>query len=85
MNVDNYVSPKVKIENIGGFCVDFSHFKRALTYWTKDFDYTYFKKNKSKFGCNHLNGYDWKKNTDMHTVKGVKDFDYLETLPKFIF
>lgn len=85
MNTDDYVSPKVKIENIGGFCVDLSHFKIVLTSWTKEFDYTYIKKNKSKFACNHLNGYDWQKNTDMHTVKNVKDFNYLETLPKFIF
>ncbi|MCX6760952.1 MAG: hypothetical protein NTZ84_02540 [Candidatus Nealsonbacteria bacterium] len=85
MNVDDYVSPKVRIEDIGGFCVDLSHFKMALTSWTKDFDYTYLRKNKVKFGCNHLNGYNPEKNHDMHTVKSLKDFDYLKTLPKFIF
>lgn len=85
MNVDDYISSKVRVEDIGGFCVDLSHFKIALTSWTKDFDYTYFRKNKIKFGCNHLNGYDPKKNQDMHTVRSLKDFDYLETLPKFVF
>jgi len=85
MNTDNYISPKVKIENVGGFCVDLSHFKVVLTSWAKEFDYTFMRKNKSKFGCNHLNGYDEKRNTDMHTAKSFRDFDYLKTLPKFIF
>jgi len=85
MNVDDYIAPKVRVEDIGGFCVDLSHLKMALTSWTKDFDYTYLRKNKVKFDCNHLNGYDHKKNYDMHTVKRLKDFDYLKTLPKFIF
>lgn len=73
------------MEKIGGFCVDFSHFKIDLTSWTKDFDYTYMMKNKAKFDCNHLNGYSESRNVDLHTVKSLKDFDYLKTLPKFIF
>ena len=85
MNIDNYVSPKVAVGRIGGFCVDLSHFKVALTGWTKDFDYTYFKKHKADFTCNHLNGYDPKENIDLHAIKSLKDFDYLKTLPKFIF
>lgn len=85
MNTDNYVSPKVEVEKIGGFCVDLSHFKSAQTIWTKDFDYTYLRKFKTQFACNHLNGYNTKSNTDLHTIKNVKDFDYLKTLPRFIF
>lgn len=85
MNMDDYVSPRVEVEKIGGFCVDLSHFKAALTEWTKDFDYTYFRKFKANFACNHLNGYSSEKNTDLHTIKGLKDFDYLKTLPKFLF
>lgn len=85
MDANNYISQKVIVEKIGGFCVDFSHFKMAQTQWTKEFDYTYFKKEKIKFGCNHLNGYDEEKNDDMHVVKSLKDFDYLKTLPKFLF
>lgn len=85
MNTDNYVSPKVAVEKIGGFCVDFAHFKVALTRWTKDFDYVYFRKFKPYFHCNHLNGYSSKENIDLHTVKGLEDFEYLKTLPKFIF
>ncbi len=85
MNADDYVSQKVMVEKIGGFCVDLPHFKIALTNWTKDFDYTYFKKSKINFGCNHLNGYGMENNTDLHTIVSLKDFDYLKTLPEFIF
>lgn len=85
MNTDNYVSPKVAVEKIGGFCVDLSHFKVAQTRWIKDFDYVYFRKFKPYFYCNHLNGYLPKRITDLHTIKSLKDFDYLNSLPKFIF
>lgn len=85
MNTDNYISQKVVVEKIGGFCVDLSHFKVAQTKWSKEFDYTYCKKKKISFLCNHLNGYDAVKNSDLHTIKSLKDFDYLKTLPKFLF
>lgn len=85
MNTDNYVSPKVAVEKVGGFCVDLSHFKVAQTRWIKDFDYVYFRKFKPYFYCNHLNGYCPKRNRDLHTIENLKDFDYLKTLPKFIF
>ncbi|PIR02385.1 MAG: hypothetical protein CO031_01480 [Candidatus Nealsonbacteria bacterium CG_4_9_14_0_2_um_filter_37_38] len=85
MNTDNYVSPKVEVEKIGGFCVDLAHFKIALTNWTQDFDYIYLRKFRAQYACNHLNGYDNKNNSDLHTVKSLKNFDYLKTLPKFIF
>ena len=85
MNADNYVSEKVIVEKIGGFCVDLSHFKIAQAKFTKDFEYVHYKKGKADFSCNHLNGYDAKKNSDMHIVKCSKDFDYLKTLPKFLF
>jgi len=85
MNADNYISQRVIVEKIGGFCVDFSHFKIAQTELTKEFDYTYSRKEKANFACNHLNGYDKRKNRDLHTIKSLKDFDYLKTLPKFLF
>lgn len=85
MNTDNYVSPKVAVEKIGGFCVDLSHFRVGQTRWIKDFDYVYFRKLKPYFHCNHLNGYSSKMNTDLHTVTSAKDFDYLKTLPEFVF
>jgi len=85
MNADDYISPGVEVEKIGGFCVDLSHFKIALAEWTKDFDYTYLKKEIANFSCNHLNGYSEEKNTDLHIIESLKDFDYLKTLPEFIF
>lgn len=85
MNTDNYISPKVAVEKVGGFCVDLAHFKVAETRWVKEFDYVYFKKFKPYFLCNHISGYSPKKNTDLHTIKSPKDFEYLKTLPKFVF
>jgi hypothetical protein len=86
MNFDNFVSKKVKVEKIGGFCVDLAHFKVAMEKLTRDFDYVYVKKNLAKyFDCNHLNGYNPKTNCDMHTIHNLKDFDYLKTLPEFVF
>jgi len=85
MDYNDFISKKVKIEKIGGFCVDLSHFKVAQEKQSKEFDFVYLKKNKSKFLCNHLNGYSKRENRDTHSVKSVKEFDYLRTLPKFIF
>ena len=47
MNFDNFVSKKVKVEKIGGFCVDLAHFKVAMEKLSKDFEYV-FKKRKVK-------------------------------------
>jgi hypothetical protein len=85
MNYDDSVSQKVAIERIGGFCVDFSHFWSAAKNHTKDFEYVYYKKGQANFACNHLNGYDAKKNSDKHAVENVKDFDYLKEMPEFLF
>lgn len=85
MNTDNFVSKKIKVEKIGGFCIDLSHFKVEQQKWTKEFLYILSKKDKKIFGCNHINGYSYKRNKDLHTVKKLSDFDYLATLPKFLF
>ncbi len=85
LNTDNFVSKKIKIEKIGGFCIDLSHFKVEEQKWTKEFLYVLSKKDKKVFGCNHINGYSYKKNRDLHTVKKLSDFDYLATLPEFLF
>ncbi len=86
MNFDNFVSKKVKIEKIGGFCVDLAHFKVGMEKLSKDFEYVFDKKeNKKYFDCNHLNGYNPKTNCDMHTIYDLKNFDYLKTLPDFLF
>jgi len=86
MNFDNVVSKKVDVKKIGGFCVDLAHFKAGMEKLNKDFEYVFDKKNNKKyFDCNHLNGYNPKTNCDMHTIKDLSDFDYLKTLPKFLF
>lgn len=86
MNFDNFVSKKVKVEKIGGFCVDLAHFKVGMEKLNKDFEYVFDKKKDKKyFDCNHLNGYNPKTNCDMHIINDLSDFDYLKTLPKFLF
>lgn len=86
MNTDSFISQSVRVERIGGFCVDLSHFKIEAAKWSKEFEYI-FKRRKTLhyFDCNHLNGYSPEKNTDLHRVKSLKDFDYLKTLPEFLF
>ena len=82
---DKFDGP-VEVEKIGGFCVDLSHFKAAEEKWMKEFQYVLSKsENKKLFACNHLNGYSYEKNDNMHTVESLKNFDYLKTLPEFVF
>lgn len=86
MNFDNFVSKTVNVEKIGGFCIDLAHFKCGLEKLSKDFEYVFKRKEIHKyFKCNHLSGWDAKKNIDMHAIYSLKDFDYLKTLPKFVF
>ena len=86
MNTDNFVSNSVRVSKIGGFCVDLSHFKVEQEKWSKEFDYILKRRNISRyFACNHLNGYSYDKNTDLHTIESLNDFDYLKSLPQFLF
>jgi len=86
MNADDRLSPKVEVEKIGGFCVDLSHFKKAEVKFSREFAYILKRKDSSLFfRCNHLNGYSPVENADLHTIISLKDFDYLTTLPKFLF
>ena len=84
MNFDNFVSKKVNVEKVSGFCVDLAHFKVGLEKLSKDFEYIFDRKDKKLFVCNHLNGWNPEKNIDMHIIHNLKDFDYLKTLPKFV-
>lgn len=86
MNIDSFVSRSVEVKRIGGFCVDLAHFKVEEEKWSKEFEYIVERRKVSRyFACNHLNGYSFKRNIDLHTIKGLKDFDYLKTLPEFLF
>jgi len=86
MNYDNIVPHCVHVKRIGGFCIDLSHFMASRERDTEDFDYVIKRKNLHKlFVCNHLNGYSPQEKRDKHTVTSLKDFDYLKTLPNFVF
>lgn len=85
MNYDNRVAEDVMVEKIGGFCIDLSHFKTDVVRGTEEAYYVFMEKNKAKFACNHLNGFSNSLNRDVHYVTSLNYFDYLTTLPKYIF
>jgi len=85
LNMDNRVAKYVDVEKIGGFCIDLAHFKKEVTRQTKEYRYIVEEMNKIKFVCNHISGYSYRRNKDLHTVKSIRDFDYLATLPHNLF
>jgi len=85
MNYNDQIPKDTKVKDIGGFCVDLSHLKSAIARGSEEATYTLLKKGKINFACNHLNGYDPIIKRDKHNVTDLKDFDYLTTLPKFVF
>jgi len=85
MNYDSQITKKVKVRKIGGFCIDLAHFKSAVARGAKEAHYIHSRKHKIKFTCNHLGGYSPEKMHDLHIIKNLKDFDYLITLPKYVF
>jgi hypothetical protein len=86
LDTNNFISQLVEVDKIGGFCIDLSHFKVQLNKWSKEFDYILERRKSAHyFDCNHLNGYDPQNNDDLHTIRNLKDFDYLKTLPKFLY
>ncbi len=85
MNYDSEIAKDVKVRRIGGFCVDLSHLKSAIARGSEEAYYIFIRRHKIKFTCNHLNGYNPNKREDKHTITSLKDFDYLTTLPKYVF
>lgn len=86
MNIDNKIPKKVNIKKIGGFCIDLSHFMCEMKKHTAEYDFVMkMKKHREYFGCNHINGYSYKKMSDMHTIKSLNNFNYLKELPGFLF
>ena len=85
MDYNSRIAKNVKVKKIGGFCVDLSHFKSAIAKGSEEAYYIFIRKNKIKFACNHLNGYSEKERRDLHTIQSLKDFDYLTTLPEWVF
>ena len=85
MNYDSDVAKDVKVRRIGGFCIDLAHFKAAIARGSEEAFYVFLRRNKIEFACNHLGGYNPLKQEDKHIVTDLKEFDYLTTLPKFVF
>lgn len=86
MSTDDYVAKNVKVEKIGGFCVDLAHYKKQSVLNNRDFKYIYRRRHNSEiFVCNHVSGYNYKDNMDLHEVIDKDDFDYLNELPIFVF
>jgi len=85
LNYNDEIPKDIDVKKIGGFCIDLSHLKTAVARGTEEAKYVFSNKNSQKFVCNHLNGFDPKNNKDKHTVADLKDFDYLITLPKYVF
>lgn len=85
MNFDSEIAKDVKVYQIGGFCVDLSHFKSAIARGSEEAYYIFLQKNKITYACNHLNGFSPQKKEDKHTITSLQDFDYLTTLPKYVF
>ena len=82
----NFITKEVKVEKVAGFCIDLSHFKASEQRLTNEYTYTLSKRKQRKlFKANHLNGYSQKFKKDLHTIKSLKEFDYLKTIPKFLF
>jgi hypothetical protein len=86
MSTDNIVAKNVKVEKIGGFCVDLAHYQKQKDRKTVDYQYVYDRRmKKNLFRCNHLSGYSHKEMMDLHCVKNEKEFDYLRNIPDFVF
>ncbi|MGM0439134.1 MAG: hypothetical protein ACQEP3_01715 [Patescibacteria group bacterium] len=86
MSTDDVVAENVKVEEIGGFCVDLAHYIKQKERGTIDYDYVYNRRdNKSLFRCNHLSGYSFEGMDDIHLVNSKQAFNYLKDLPEFVF
>ena len=74
------------MKKTSGFCIDLSHFKSAESRFSKEFYLIIKERNHpKKFIANHINGYSKLRRRDLHTIKSLKDFEYLKELPNFMF
>ena len=85
LNYDGEIPKVVDLDKIGGFCLDLSHFKSAIARGKEEATLVFKEKSKSKFACNHLNGYNDLFQRDVHFVTDLRQFDYLKDLPEFVF
>ena len=85
LNTDNFMPPDVDLKRIGGFCIDLAHYAMAKKKDTIEYKFVMEHEKRALFGCNHLGGYDPRRNLDLHTIGGISDFEYLNGLPSFLF
>ncbi len=85
LNTDNQLARYVRVEQIGGFCIDLAHFMKEQTKQTKEYRYIIEKLGSVTTACNHISGYSYHRNKDLHTVTSIRDFDYLYKLPHNLF
>lgn len=85
-NYNDFLNSEVDVGKIGGFCVDLAHFKAAIDRGAGEADLirNYYKRGEL-FACNHLGGYSYGKRADLHSVSSLQEFDYLKSLPEFVF
>jgi hypothetical protein len=84
-NYDNIIENKRQPYELGGFCIDFAHFKCAKEMHTIEYDYVLKHFKNTKFKANHLNGYSKSKKRDLHFITNVNQLNYLQNLPKKVF
>ncbi len=84
-NYDNRISKLVDVKKIGGLCIDLSHLWSAKNRNAQEFARCNQEVKKYKVVCNHLNGYDVKKMSDLHFVKNKSELNYLKEIPKKFF
>jgi len=73
------------IRAIGGFCIDLAHYKRSERIRSGDYYFVNRLKNdKGLFACNHISGYSYRENRDLHNAGSSTDFEYLKEIPEFL-
>ena len=86
LSYENHLHRNMDLNKIGGFCIDLSHFKASEERWTNEFEFVLKKEQfKKYFIANHISGYSYPRKKDLHTIRTLSDFEYLKTLPEFLF
>lgn len=84
LDYNDKLPENIRMEKIGGFCIDLAHFMADWQRKTKEYTFIQEKSGQKIFACNHLNGYTYKGKKDIHRPRNANDLKYLKSLPKFI-
>ncbi|MFH1667492.1 MAG: hypothetical protein ABH884_00505 [Candidatus Komeilibacteria bacterium] len=84
-NYDSSISKKDKVKQIGGLCIDLSHFWSGKHRDAEEYRRAVAEVKKYKVGCNHLNGYSYRYKHDLHYVRHKHQLDYLKEIPRKYF